>query len=87
MQLNLTDEETRALLNLLIETIEADRYPLSRLTGRYPANRQFILPVTETCYPDPGSKPAIHIASLLLPVVSRATCATATPAKHQRALG
>jgi hypothetical protein len=29
MQLDLTDAETRALLNLLIETIEADRYPLS----------------------------------------------------------
>jgi hypothetical protein len=29
MQLDLTDEETRALLNLLTETIEADRYPLS----------------------------------------------------------
>jgi hypothetical protein len=29
MQLDLTDEETLALLNLLTETIEADRYPLS----------------------------------------------------------
>jgi hypothetical protein len=29
MQLDLTDEETFALLNLLMETIEADRYPLS----------------------------------------------------------
>ena len=29
MQLDLTDEETRALLNLLMETIEADRYPFS----------------------------------------------------------
>jgi hypothetical protein len=29
MQLDLTDEETRALLNLLIDTIEADRYPNS----------------------------------------------------------
>jgi hypothetical protein len=29
MQLDLTDEETFALLNLLIETIEADRYLLS----------------------------------------------------------
>ena len=29
MQLELTDEETRALLNLLIETIEADKFPLS----------------------------------------------------------
>ena len=27
--LDLTDEETRALLNLLVETIEADRYRLS----------------------------------------------------------
>jgi hypothetical protein len=27
MLLDLTDEETRALLNLLIDTIEADRYP------------------------------------------------------------
>ena len=27
--LDLTDEETRALLNLLVEAIEADRYPLS----------------------------------------------------------
>jgi hypothetical protein len=29
MQLDLTDEETRALLNLLMETIENDRYPFS----------------------------------------------------------
>jgi hypothetical protein len=29
MQLDLTDEETRALLNLLVETIEADKYPLA----------------------------------------------------------
>jgi hypothetical protein len=29
MQRELTDEETFALLNLLMETIEADRYPLS----------------------------------------------------------
>jgi hypothetical protein len=29
MQLDLDDEETRGLLNLLIEAIEGDRYPLS----------------------------------------------------------
>ena len=29
MQLDLTDEETLALLNLLVETIEADKFPLS----------------------------------------------------------
>ena len=29
MRLDLTDEETLALLNLLVETIEADRYPYS----------------------------------------------------------
>ena len=29
MTLDLTDEETFALLNLLVDTIEADRYPLS----------------------------------------------------------
>jgi len=29
MHLDLTDDETRALLNLLINTIETDRYPLS----------------------------------------------------------
>jgi hypothetical protein len=29
MQLDLTDEETFALLNLLVDTIEADRYPMS----------------------------------------------------------
>jgi len=29
MQLDLTDEETAALLNLLVDTIEADRYPMS----------------------------------------------------------
>jgi hypothetical protein len=29
MILDLSDEETRALLNLLIDTIEADRYPRS----------------------------------------------------------
>ena len=29
MQLDLDDEETRALLNLLTEAIEGDRYPLS----------------------------------------------------------
>ena len=30
MHLDLTDPETLALLNLLVETIEADRYPMSR---------------------------------------------------------
>ena len=29
MQLELTDEGARAVLNLLVETIEADRYPFS----------------------------------------------------------
>jgi hypothetical protein len=29
MRLELTDEETFALLNLLVDTIEADRYPMS----------------------------------------------------------
>ena len=29
MHLDLSDEETRALLNLLVETIEADRYRVS----------------------------------------------------------
>jgi hypothetical protein len=29
MQLDLSDEETLALLNLLVETIEADKFPLS----------------------------------------------------------
>jgi hypothetical protein len=29
MRLDLTDEETFALLNLLVETIEGDRYPMS----------------------------------------------------------
>ena len=29
MQLDLDDEETLALLNLLVDTIEADRYPMS----------------------------------------------------------
>ena len=29
MQLELTDEETFALLNFLVDTIEADRYPMS----------------------------------------------------------
>ena len=29
MILDLTDEETRALLNLLVEALDADRYPLS----------------------------------------------------------
>jgi hypothetical protein len=29
VQLELTDEETFALLNLLVDTIEADRYPMS----------------------------------------------------------
>ena len=29
MRLDLDDEETRPLLNLLMETIEAGRYPLS----------------------------------------------------------
>ena len=28
-RLDLTDEETFALLNLLVDTIEADRYPMS----------------------------------------------------------
>jgi hypothetical protein len=30
MQLELTDEEAAALLNLLTETIESDRYPFSQ---------------------------------------------------------
>ena len=30
MQLDLTDKETFALLNLLVDTIEADRYPMPR---------------------------------------------------------
>ena len=29
MQLELTDEETFALLNLLVETVEAEKFPLS----------------------------------------------------------
>ena len=29
MRLELTDEETFALLNLLVDTIEGDRYPMS----------------------------------------------------------
>jgi hypothetical protein len=29
MQFDLTDEEAAALLNLLVDTIEADRYPMS----------------------------------------------------------
>ena len=29
MRLDLTDEETFALLNLLVDTIEPDRYPMS----------------------------------------------------------
>ena len=29
MQLDLSDDETRALLNVLVEVIEADKYPLS----------------------------------------------------------
>jgi hypothetical protein len=29
MQLDLTDEETFALLNLLVDTLDADRYPMS----------------------------------------------------------
>jgi hypothetical protein len=31
--LDLTDEETFALLNLLVDTIEADRYPMSPRVG------------------------------------------------------
>ena len=42
MHLDLTDAETLALLNLLIETIEADRYPMSpRL--RYITDREVFL--------------------------------------------
>jgi hypothetical protein len=33
MILNLSDEQTRPLLNLLIDTIEADRYPNSLPSG------------------------------------------------------
>jgi hypothetical protein len=29
MNIDLTDDETRAVLNLLVDAIEADRYPLS----------------------------------------------------------
>ena len=47
MHLDLTEEETFTLLNLLTETIENDRYPLSRcgppgadpLGGRYSQRR------------------------------------------------
>ena len=34
MHLDLTDADTLALLNLLVETIEADRYPMSPLFRR-----------------------------------------------------
>jgi hypothetical protein len=34
MQLELADEETRALLNLLMETIENDRYLTHAIAGR-----------------------------------------------------
>jgi hypothetical protein len=34
MQLDLTDEEALALLNMLVETIEADKFPLSRCGSR-----------------------------------------------------
>jgi len=42
MHLDLTDAETLALLNLLVETIEADRYPYSprKIGGQCP--RPFI---------------------------------------------
>jgi hypothetical protein len=33
MQLDLDDVETRALLNLLVEAIEADRHPFRRASG------------------------------------------------------
>jgi len=33
MNLNLDDEQTRALLNLILEAIDADRYPLSPRAG------------------------------------------------------
>ena len=33
MHLDLTDEETRALLNLLTDAVEADRYPCRRGCG------------------------------------------------------
>jgi hypothetical protein len=33
MQLHVDDVEARALLNLLVEAIEADRYPFRRASG------------------------------------------------------
>jgi len=39
MHLDLTDAETLALLNVLIETIEADRYPLSPRNRLLQANQ------------------------------------------------
>jgi len=39
MHLDLNDKETRALLNHLVETIEADRYPMS---PRIPALRAIL---------------------------------------------
>jgi hypothetical protein len=37
MQLDLNDEETLALLNLLVDAIEADRYPLCKRRSKDPS--------------------------------------------------
>jgi hypothetical protein len=45
VQLDLDDDETRAFLNLLVEAIEADRYPLScRRRRRFVTGRKIRRP-------------------------------------------
>jgi hypothetical protein len=51
MQLELSDEETRALLNLLVETIEADRYrraPVSTKSTLRPPHCEHLSRLTQS---------------------------------------
>ena len=56
MQLDLSDEETRALLNLLVETTEVDRYPFSprgcATTGKKTSGQQELVFMPQSRHPD-----------------------------------
>ena len=66
MQLDLDDEETRALLNLLTEAIENDRYPLSpriRLLRQILAKFGEMAPAPPPEERNPGRAAAISIGT------------------------
>ena len=71
MQLDLTDAETLALLNLLTETIEGDRYPLS-------PRIQMLKGILAKFRPEPAHEP--------LPPLKNYAPPRATAAKRRRAV-